>query len=400
MKEIIKRMNEIKARKAEIRAQLEQRSADVDLDALSTEISNLDSEYNALEQRKKLIEGIGDGTVPTNNVSNPLSNESRGANEPTFTAETVLASPEYRTAWAKKLMRRAITPIEQRALDTALTTAATEFTAPSADADGVNNGGLFVPTSVNLALMEAIALVSPLFKDAARTAVHGLIKFPYKKSASGAKTKKETEQNEDASYEWAELVLGTSEISETIRVSWKLEAMAVEEFITYIQNELIDQVQDKAAQDFIYGEGGDKQMKGLTVDAIKHSYTGTALDAIGAALGKLGKKQKVGAKIYVAQSIVEEISFSKDKNDNYIFTPINGVGVNSVATYKVEVDPYLNDGEFIIGNVHRYARMNVVEDVSITRDVSGRKRANDYTAYAIFGGAAQPNTLVHGTKNA
>ena len=397
MNEIIKRMNEIKARKAEIRTQLEQRSAEVDLDALTKEVSNLDSEYNALEQRKKLIEGIGDGTVPTNNVPNPLATEGRSVNEPTFTAENVLATPEYRTAWAKKLMRRSLTTIEQRALDTALTTTATEFTAPSADADGVNNGGLFIPTSVNLALMEAIALVSPLFKDANRTAVPGLIKFPYKKSASGAKTKKETEQNEDASYEWAELVLGTSEVSETIRVSWKLEAMAVEEFINYIQSELIDQVQDKAVQDFIYGDGED-HMKGLTVDAIKHTYNGTALDAIGAALGKLGKKQKVGAKIYVAQSIVEEISFSKDNNGNYIFTPINGVGVNSVATYKVEVEPYLNDGEFVIGNVHRYARLNVVEDVSITRDVSGRKRANDYTAYAIFGGAAQPNTLVHGKK--
>ncbi len=400
MNEIIQRMNEIRARRAEIRAQLEQRSAEVDLPALETEVRNLDAEYNALEQRKRLLEGIGDGSVPTDPVGNPAAPDNRGAaTPPVFTRDNVLSSAEYRTAWAKTLMRRALTPTEQRALDTAITTTATEFVAPSADADGVNNGGLFIPTSINTALMEAISLVSPLFRDAARTAVPGLLKFPYKKSATGAKNKKETEQTADGSTEWAELTLGLSEISETIRVSWKLEAMAVEEFISYITDELIEQIRDKAVTELIYGTGNE-QMKGATVEAIPHSYTGTALDGIGAALAKLSKKQKIGAKIYVAQSIVEEISFSKDNNGNYIFTPINGVGVKSVATYPVEVDPYLNDGDFIIGNVHRYYRLNVVENVSLTKDTSGKKRANDYTAYALMAGAAQPNSLVYGKKGA
>lgn len=394
MNEIIQRMNEIRARKAEIRGQLEQRSADVDLGALETELTALNTEYETLEQRKRLLEGIAGGTVPAGTVENP---HARGAEEPVFTRDTVLGTPEYRSAWAKTLMRRALTPTEQRALDVALTTTATEYTEPSAGADGVNNGGLFIPTSINLALMKEISLVSPLFRDAARTAIPGLLKFPYKKSASGAKSKKETEANGDGSVEWVDLVLGTSEISETIRVSWRLEAMAVDSFIDYIQNELVEAVRDMAVQEFIYGDGSEK-MKGVTLGAISHTYEGTALEAIGAALGKLGKKQKVGAKIYVSTSIVEEISFSKDDQGAYIFTPINSAGVNSIATYKVEVDPYLNDGDFVIGNVHKYARMNVVENVSLTRDVSGKKRANDYTAYGIFGAATQPNTLVYGKK--
>jgi len=399
MNEIIKRMNEIKARKAAIRAQLEQRSAEVDLNATEEELRNLDAEYNTLEQRKKLIEGIGNGSVPTNPVENPAAPDNRGATEPTFTRDTVLSTPEYRTAWAKTLMRRALNSTEKRALDTAMTTTSTEFSAPTADADGVNNGGLFIPTGINTALMEAIALVSPMFRDAARTAVPGLLKFPYKKSATGAKNKKETEQNAPASIEWAELTLGLTEISETIRVSWKLEAMAVEDFISYITDELIEQIRDKAATELIYGNG-EEQMKGATMDAIAHTYAGTALDGIGTGLAKLGKKQKIGAKIYVSQSIVEEISFSKDDNGKYIFAPINGVGVKSVSTYPVEVDPYLNDGDFVIGNVHRYYRLNVVEDVTLTKDTSGVKRANDYTAYALMAGAAQPNTLVYGKKNA
>jgi HK97 family phage major capsid protein len=391
-----KRIGEINARKAELRKILES-DANANLDEIEKELRDLDTEMQGLERRKAIASGINTGSIEGLPVNNPVA--SRGSKEPTFTKENVLSSPEYRTAWAKTLMQRKLSEVEKRALETAMTTTATEFVAATAETDGINNGGLFIPTDINTALMEAISLVSPIFRDAARTAIPGLLKFPYKKTASGAKNKKETEQTADGSIEWAELTLGLSEISETIRVSWKLEAMAVEEFISYITAELIEQVQDKAVTELIYGSGSE-QLKGATVDAIKHEYTGTALDGIGETLEKLGKKQKIGAKIYVAQSIVEEISFTKDNNGNYIFTPINGVGVKSVATYPVEVDPYLKDGDFVIGNVKRYYRLNVVEPISIAKDSSGKKRANDYTAYTIMGGAAQPNTLAYGKKKA
>ncbi len=393
---IKRRIGELNARKAEIRKMLES-DPNVNLDDAETELREIDTEMQSLERRQNIANGINTGVIVGNQVLNPL--EQRENQEPTFTRENALSSPEYRSAWAKTLMSRRLTEVEQRALDVAMTTTSTNYVAPSADADGVNNGGLFIPTEINTALMEAISLVSPIFRDAAKTAVPGLISFPYKVSATGAKNKKETEQTSDGSIQWADLKLGVTEISETIRVSWKLEKMAVESFITYITNELIEQCRDKAVTDLIYGSGDD-EMKGATTSAISHTYEGTALDGIGTGLGKLDKKLKIGAKIYVSTSIVEEISFSKDKNDNYIFTPINGVGVNSIATYKVEPDPYLKDGDFIIGNLSRYLRVNIVEDVSIAKDSSGKKRANDYTAFALIGGAAQPNTLLYGNKKA
>jgi len=390
-----KRITEINARKAELRRILEN-DQNADLDAIEKELRDLDTELQGIERRARIAGGISNGSITGNQIENPVVGQ-RGGQEPVFTRENVLSTPEYRTAWAKTLMHRSLTDVEQRALDTAMTTTATEYVEPTASVDGVNNGGLFIPTDINTALMEAISLVSPLFRDAARTAIPGLLKFPYKKKVSGAKNKKETEESPDGSYQWAELNLGLSEIAETIRVSWRLEAMAIDQFISYITEELIEQVQDKLVTEFIYGTGTN-QMKGVTVDAIKSEYEGTALDGIGTAIGKLGKKQKIGAKIYVAQSIVEEISFTKDTTGNYIYTPINGAGIKSIATYKVEVDPYLNDGEFVIGNMRRYYRLNVIEPISMAKDSSGKKRANDYTAYTIVGGAAQPDTMVYGKK--
>ena len=391
-----KRIGEIIARKKELRGILETDQS-ANLDDIEREIRDLDAEMQGIERRQAIAGGISEGSISGNHVVNPISRQT--VTPEVLTAENVLSTQEYRRAWAKTLMQRALSDAEQRALDTAMTTTSTTYTAPTASVNGVNNGGLFIPADINLALMEAISLTSPVFRDVARSEIPGLMKFPYKKSASGAKNKKETEESPEGSLEWVELSLSLSEITETIRVSWRLEAMAVEEFITYLTAELIEQVTDKAVTETIYGTGSD-QLKGATKDAISYSYsgTGTALDSIGEAIKKLGKKQKIGAKIYVSQSIVEDVSFAKDTTGNYIYTPINGVGVKSIASYPVEVDPYLNDGDFLIGNLKRYYRLNVIEALTVAKDSSGKKRANDYTAYTIMGGAAQPNTLVYGKK--
>lgn len=369
----------------------------LDVDAITAELRSLNDELADIERREQVLGEMGGGTP--SEINNPINGDND--TEPTQ-VRSILASPEYRNAFGKSLLGRTLSDKEHRALDTALTTTATTYTAPSPTVDGVNNGGLFIPTDINLALLERIGLVSPIFRDINKTTIPGLTKFPYRKTVSTAKNVKETDKSPDLSIEWAELSLALSEIAATIPVSWRLEAMAVEEFLSYLTDELIEQVEDKGITESIYGTGATgNQMSGIAASAVKYQYTGTALDAIGVALGKFtSKKHKVGAKIYVSQSIIEEISFTKDTNGNYIYTPINGAGIKSLATYQVEADPYLNDGDFIIGNLHRYYRMNEHEPLSITRDVSGKNRRNDYTAWGIWSGALQPDTVVYGSKKA
>lgn len=409
MHKILKRMNEIRTRMAEIRAQLEG-DGEVNLDELDSELSNLETEYYGLEQRRAMLDRTNGGNPEaraaaavnpiTGNAGTPGEETPPPASEERFsTPEEARASKAYRSAFAKKLMGRRLTQNEQRALDVATTTTSTEYVEPSASVDGVNNGGLFIPTSMNLALLEHISQVSPIFRDAAKTQIPGLIEFPYKETSSGAKSKKETEKNGTASIKWGKLTLGISEISETIRTTWRLEAMSVDGFLVYLEQELKENCTDKAVTDSIYGSGTD-EMKGVTKNAVSHEYTGSALDAIGEGIKKLSNKLRIGAKLYVAQSIADEISFSKDNDGRYIFTPINGVGIHSISTYVVEVDPYLNDGDFVFGNVSRRMRINISEGFSITRDRIGSARANDYTGFCLMAGAAHPNTLVYGHKKA
>ena len=61
----------------------------------------------------------------------------------------VLASEEYRSAWAKTLMGRSdLDEKETRALGDAVTTTATTYVQSAEGTQGINNGGLFIPTSV------------------------------------------------------------------------------------------------------------------------------------------------------------------------------------------------------------------------------------------------------------
>lgn len=396
------RIQEIETRFAQIKAELETDNADVT--ALTKEFDDLTEERKGLlaqrEQRKNLLSRIAGG------AGKPLGTppEERGEPKDYENRDKVLTTPEYRSAFAKRLMGRKLTDPEERALNTALTTTATTYVAPTASVDGVNNGGLFIPTEINLALMEVLSLVSPIFRDAAKTAIAGMVKFPYTDTASSAGSQAEGTDTDQMSIKWAELTLTTAEISATIRVSWKLEAMAVDQFLTYLQQELIDQVQDGVINQTIYGTGNDStagrnQLTGITVGAKTQTYTTNTgvLEGIEAGLKKLTAKQKVGAKIYLSTSAAEEISFAQDSTGQYLYSPINSVGLKSMAGYPLEVDPYLHDGDFVIGNVARTYRFNTNEGMTVARDVSGKQRITDYTGYTLVSGAPKPNNVVYGS---
>lgn len=321
-----KRKAEISRRKAEIRKLLENGRDNagntIDIDALTAEVRSLNDELADIERRESVIDSIGSGGTPAP-VPNPINGEGDKP-EPAHEGRAILATPEYRSAFAKTFMHRRLTTAEQRALDTAITTTATTFTAASGDADGVNNGGLFIPTDINLSLMERIGLVSPIFKDIHKTSVPGLMNYPYRKSITNAKNVKETDKSPELSVEWANLNLALSEIAATIAVSWRLKSMAIDEFFNYLLDELFEQIEEKGITEVIYGKGAESnQMKGITTDAINYQYEGTALDGIGAALAKFtDKRHKVGAKIYVSPSVIEEIAFTKNENGDYIHNPM------------------------------------------------------------------------------
>lgn len=160
-----KRKSEINRRKAEIRELLE-KGVDADgnainIDNITEELRQLNAELSDLDRRAT---ALGEACETSSSIPNPfVEQRNEGHEVESSEPRAVLATPEYKSAFAKTLLNRSLTEKESRALDTALTTTATTFVAPSGSADGVNNGGLFIPTDMNLSLLEHIGLVFAYF---------------------------------------------------------------------------------------------------------------------------------------------------------------------------------------------------------------------------------------------
>lgn len=290
------------------------------------------------------------------------------------------------------------TEAELRALGVATTTTSETFVAPTEGVDGINNGGVFIPQSVMLDILREEEFESPIYRDVVTTAVRGQVKFPYRFSKTGAKVKAELSPNENESVEWKILSGATGNYTDSIVITFEEEAMAITEFTDYLISLIGESMRELLINDYIYGTGTNDHVFGITNGAIDGSYASTAdyRDALEAGIAKLPVKKRGGAKIYLASDIFDKITFTKNKNGDYILPVLNGGGFSRLSTFAVEMDPNLAAGDFIIGNVSKNYKANINKAMEIGLDVSNQKRTKTYTTHMMVTAAPVPNSFVYG----
>lgn len=259
-----------------------------------------------------------------------------------------LNSKEYRSAWAKKVMGLSedkFTEEEKRALGDAITTTATTFVASAENTQGINNGGLFIPESVRMELMEMIEHMSPFFRDIRKLSVNGNIDLPYLYAADDAEWYVELNDTKNEGQEYRNLQLTGWELAKDIVITWKAEEMAVESFIAFILEELAHKMGVALIHACIYGDGSNKPtgvLNGLTpvtegetpIDNIVNTYASLSLDA------------RQGAKVYVSTAVKIAMVGYQDGNGNYPFLQ----GINGTDLFAIETDPFLENNDIIVGN--------------------------------------------------
>ena len=290
---------------------------------------------------------------------------------------------------------------EKRALGIAITTTSEDFSAPTADADGVNNGGVFIPQNVLYDLLEIDTPDSPFLRDVNATHIKGALVFPYVIEASNgaSKGKKETVASDDRSIKWGKLTLAQGNYPLTIEVTMELLAMTDEEFSDYLLADLSTEINTLLADEVLYGTGKDDRIEGVAVGAIKgEAYAaGAEAEAIKKALLGLSRRARKGAKVYISRSMSLEMTFEKGEDGHYIFPIYNSTGITAIATVPVEVDENLADGDFIVGNAKNY-KLNFVKPIEVYPEVKGRYRIIEYTAHVMIAGKAAPNKFYYGKK--
>ena len=396
-------LESLQARKNAIKKQLEEHREDNKVNLTVEELNSTKRESVEIRDKiSKLQEQIKEAEIKAEQ-----ENRNRGEIK---IMENENKKVDIRTAFAKYVLFEstkgqrkdaALTDAEYRALGVATTTTSETYTAPSAGEDGINNGGLFIPQSVMLDILREETVDSPIYNDVVTTAIKGKVKFPYMISKSGAKVKAELSDTENESVKWDILNGATGNYTDSIVITFEEEAMAIEEFTDYLIELIGQSMRELLINDYIYGSGTGDHVKGITIGAIDGSYANGSTDylaALESAIAKLPVKKRAGAKIYLASNIFDAITFTKDKNGNYILPVLNGGGFSRLSAFPVAMDVNLNAGEFVIGNVSKWYKANVNKPMELGVDVSNQKRIKTYTTHMMVTAVPVPNSFVYGKE--
>ena len=232
---IIQRMAEIKARRVELRSQLESNDQ-VDLDAIEKELRELDEEYTNLEKRQQTINGINDGTVPANVVTNPVAARS---------ADNFDQDKEYRSAWLKSLMGKPLTANEQRAYSTASGSA-----LPA------------IPESTAGEIIKKMYEVAPILQRCKVFHVPGNFKFAVEGTNSDAALHTENGSITAASDALGSVSLTGYEIVKLVKASRAAVNMTINAFEAYIV-EIIAEAIARKIENYIFVGTGSSQPGGV-----------------------------------------------------------------------------------------------------------------------------------------
>ena len=388
--ELMKKIKEAKTMEEveELRSQVEALEVEKKKEELEKELS--DDSSISKEEERKLIRETDSNEKEERKFVKVEKKGNEEMKEEKRSLEEVLKSEEYRSAWAKKLMNRTdFTEAEERALGDAITTTATTFVESNTSTQGINNGGLFIPTSVRLDMLRIIDESSPFLRDVRKIAVAGNITMPYLNASDDANWYAELTDTKNEGQEYKTISLTGHELAKQVEVTWKLEAMAVDAFISFISLELANKMGRALAKNVIYGDGNKKPTGAL------HGLSAVNGDEVIATMintyASLSNEMKIGAKAYISNAYAVQIVGYKDNNGNYTYLR----GLDATALFKIEVDPFLDAEDMLVGNAQNYV-LNTVKGMEVNKEVKVTPRRTIYSTYAIYDGAPYPKAFAKG----
>jgi len=389
LKQIEERKTELQNKIAEAKTKEELEELRNEVEALKNEVPEQEDtkpEEISKEEERNLLADTKDLEKRNKEVSNLTKIGGNKEMEKKFTT----SSPEYRSAWAKTLMGVKLEETEERAIGDAIGTTATTFVEATASANGINNLGLLIPDSVRLDFIRIAEQSSPIYRDIRKLNIKGNVDFPYLFAADDAEWYAEATTTKNEGQEYKNIRLTGHELAKAIEITWKAESMTVEGFISFLLDELNEKINKALIKAVIYGTG-TAQPTGITngLTAIKNS---SVIELIKECLGKLTEENRVGAKVYVASDVADNISFYKDENGNY---PYLVAGLGKAGGAAIETDPFLTAGDVVVGNAQNYI-LNFNEGLRVDKEIKVQPRRVVYGGYLVADGNKKPGAFVFG----
>lgn len=360
--------------------------------AKQAEIVALDNQYKAIATERANLNALAGAPV-----AEPIENKSvnvSGARTVDVVSEPAENEAEvYLHAWAADMQGRSMTAQEKSVFDKVNA----EFN--NAYTHDTTNTAVLIPETVAAGIWKRAEEMYPLYADARKYNVTGklVIKKHNGIAAGDAAWYEEDTPTADEQNAFGELVLDGRELSKAVTVTWKLRAMAMDEFIPFIINELGERMGVALGNAAAKGSGASGQEpEGVETALLAESstpqivtYTGTLTYAeVTGAVAKLHSSYLNGAAIYANNATIwGKLANIMDGNNRPMFIPdVTGGGVGRIFGMVVKPDAGVSAGNIIIGNAAQGLVFNVNEPLSITTEEHAKARTTDYVAYAVVDG--------------
>ena len=377
-----------KAMLAEIKALIEEGKIE-DSNAKMKEVEDLDTKFEEMKIANANLDALKDNDKIVDLENKTKVIEGGKELENTIKEKIVDTEALYVTAWANHLLDNTKSKEEIEIFDKFNgINAHTTLTAPT-----------LIPKTVMKGIEEILKEEYPLLADVRKFNVAG--NFAINKHASvdsgdAAWYALETTPTAAEKNIFKQFTLAGHELAKAVTVSWKLKAMAVDEFIPFIIKELADRMGIAKATAVFKGAGTTEPMGiDTTLEAesgkpqIK-TYTAGALayTDITAAMGRVHSSLIKGAKFYANnKTIWGELANVVEDNGSPIFIPdASSGGVGRIFGITVETDGSIDDGSILLGNANKGYYMNTNESVKIVTEDHAKARATDYVSYEVVDG--------------
>lgn len=312
----------------------------------------------------------------------------------------------YETAWAKVMQGMKLETKEQEIFDKVNAEFRNAYTHDTGDI------ATLIPETVVAGIWKRAEEMYPLLADVKKYNVRGTLVFNRHDSiaAGDAAWYDEDTETDDEKNVFGQLILSGCELAKAITITWKLRAMATEDFIPFIKNELGERVGVALGTAIAQGKGKPGETDSfkpeplgietallaessapqvVTYDPDANTPDPLRYEKITAAIAKIHSSYLSGCAIYANNTTIwNELATLTDEVGRPLFIPdVTSGGVGRMFGMTVKADAGVTTNNIIIGNAAKGYVMNINEPMSIATEEHVKARTVDYAVYAIVDGA-------------
>lgn len=362
-----------------------------DANAKMKDIEDLDNKWEGIKLANANLAALQDKTKAADFQNQGVTVKGGQQVDQVAKKEELTEAAVYENAWSKQMMGQKIEGNELEVFNKVNKQFDNAFTHDT------GNTGVLIPETVVAGIWSRAEEMYPLFADAKKFNVRGTLKIAKHESIDAGDAAWYTESTPvaDEKNTFGEMILAGHELAKAVTVSWKLKAMAVQDFIPYITNELGERVGVALGTAAARGSG-EGQPEGVETALKAEAETpqvviGDASYAtITSLISKVHSSYLNGSKFYVnTANIYGEGGLINvlDGNGRPYFTE-DALGTYSgrMFGFPVVADAGVSPGSIIFGNADKGLVFNTNEPFSVVTEDHAKARTTDYVAYAVVDG--------------